>query len=72
MVPRASAVVPSQADAETIQINANHRDMVRYSSSKDQGYMMVSEHLKIMALAATEDIRSRWRTERRVVEGELP
>ncbi len=68
-MPRASAVVPGQADAEQIVIHADHVNMVKYTSRQDSGYIVVSEHLQIMAEAAAEEIRQRWEAERRVNEG---
>ncbi|KAB5514886.1 hypothetical protein GE09DRAFT_980434, partial [Coniochaeta sp. 2T2.1] len=50
VVPRASAVVPGQADAEPIVMHADHRNMIRFSS-KSGDYSTVSEHIQIMAPA---------------------
>lgn len=72
VVPRASAVVPGQADAEPIVIHADHRNMVRYTSRGDSGYNTISGHLRIMARAAPEEVRRRWEAERRVDEGRQP
>lgn len=72
VVPRASAVVPGQADAEPIVIHADHTNMVRYTSRGDTGYSIVSEHLQIMASAAPEEVRRRWEAERRADEGRRP
>ncbi len=70
MVPRASAVVPGQADAEPIAIYADHTNMVRYKSRQEgNGYDTVSEHLQIMTNAAVEKIQRRWEAERRANEG---
>ncbi|KAG8169205.1 hypothetical protein KVR01_001954 [Diaporthe batatas] len=66
VVPRASAVVPGQADAEPIVIHANHRDMVKFDSQEDVGYETVSEHIQIMIKSAPEKIQSRWEEEERV------
>ena len=72
VVPRASAVVPGQADAEPIAIHADHTNMVRYTSRVDGGYNTVSEHLQIMATAAPEEVQRRWEAERRMDEGRRP
>jgi hypothetical protein len=69
VVPRASAVVPGQADAEPIVIHANHVDMVRYASRDDIGFVTISEHLQIMAKDAAEAVRRCWEAERRMGEG---
>jgi hypothetical protein len=71
-VPRSSAVVPGQADAEPIVIHADHTNMVRYTSREDSGYNIISEHLQIMVSAAPEEIRRRWESERRADEGRRP
>lgn len=69
MVPRSSAVVPGQADAEAIVIHADHVNMVKYISSEDPGYNTISESLQILASDAIEVVRQRWAAERRVNEG---
>ncbi|KAI1085938.1 P-loop containing nucleoside triphosphate hydrolase protein [Rostrohypoxylon terebratum] len=66
VVPRASAVVPGQADAEAIGIHSDHTRMIKFSSTDDGGYKKVSENLQIMARSAGETVRSRWETEARV------
>ncbi|KAK4141202.1 uncharacterized protein C8A04DRAFT_39242 [Dichotomopilus funicola] len=71
VVPRASAVVPGQADAEPIVIHADHTNMVRYTSQGDSGYNIVSEHLRIMARAAPEEVRRRWEAEKRADKARL-
>ncbi|CAM1508710.1 Fc.00g055580.m01.CDS01 [Cosmosporella sp. VM-42] len=65
VVPRASAVVPGQADAEPIVIHADHKNMVKFLSKQDVGYTTVSEHLQIMMVDAEGIIRSRWEAESR-------
>ncbi|KAK0622435.1 hypothetical protein B0T14DRAFT_563886 [Immersiella caudata] len=66
VVPRASAVVSSQANAEAIPIAADHREMVRYRSRSDEGYTTISEHLQIMIKAAPLAVHRQWEVERRV------
>ncbi|KAI3318521.1 hypothetical protein HD806DRAFT_540135 [Xylariaceae sp. AK1471] len=68
VVPKASAVVPGQADAEPIPIPADHINMVKFSFNTNSGYNRISESLQIMAKGAGEKIRSRWETEARVVD----
>ncbi|KAH6986817.1 hypothetical protein EDB80DRAFT_183685 [Ilyonectria destructans] len=65
VVPRASAVVPGQADAEPIVIHADHKNMVKFLSKQDVGYTTVSEHLQIMMVDAEGIILSRWEAESR-------
>jgi hypothetical protein len=69
VVPKASAVVPGQANAEPIAIYADHINMVKFSRNNDRGYIKVSETLQIMAMDAKGVIQSRWETEARVDEG---
>ncbi|RYO93500.1 hypothetical protein DL764_007993 [Monosporascus ibericus] len=68
VVPRASAVVPGQADAEPIVIHADHHRMVKFFSKEDIGYVTISEHLQIMISNAESNVRSRWEAEARVAE----
>uniref|UniRef100_A0A8H7NHF5 DUF7779 domain-containing protein n=1 Tax=Bionectria ochroleuca TaxID=29856 RepID=A0A8H7NHF5_BIOOC len=65
VVPKVSAVVPGQADAEPIVIHADHISMVKFASKENADYKMVVEQLQIMALDAEEIVRSRWEAERR-------
>ncbi|KAF4966735.1 hypothetical protein FSARC_5600 [Fusarium sarcochroum] len=71
VVPRASAVVPGQADAEPIVIHADHENMVKFPSKEDVDYATVSEHLQIMMTDAEGIIRSRWEAESRADNGGL-
>ncbi|KAG7124149.1 Protein SERAC1 like protein [Verticillium longisporum] len=66
VVPKASAVVPGQANAEAIVIHSNHTSMVRYLSSQDDGYKAVSEHLKIMVTDAPAVVQLPCQAETRV------
>ncbi|GKU15484.1 unnamed protein product, partial [Fusarium langsethiae] len=66
VVPKASAVVPGQADAEPIAIHANHKNMVKFASKQDVGYNIILENLQIMVKDAEAVIRARWEAERRV------
>lgn len=69
VVPRASAVVPGQANAEPIVIHADHLNMVKFPSRKDTGYTTVSENLQVIVASIDDKIRLRWETEERVNEG---
>uniref|UniRef100_A0A0B7KK83 DUF676 domain-containing protein n=1 Tax=Bionectria ochroleuca TaxID=29856 RepID=A0A0B7KK83_BIOOC len=69
VVPKVSAVVPGQADAEPIVIHADHISMVKFASKENADYKMVVEQLQIMALDAEEKVRSRWEAERRADNG---
>jgi hypothetical protein len=68
VVPKASAVVPGQVDAEPIAIMNNHIDMVKFSSQNDE-FRRVAGHLKLMAEKAPEKVQGNWRTERSVAAG---
>jgi hypothetical protein len=68
-VPRASAVVPGQANAEPVAMHTNHLNMVKYISREDNGYKTISRHLKDMANEAVEQIQQRWQAEKRSNEG---
>ncbi|KAK6709714.1 hypothetical protein SNK04_010661 [Fusarium graminearum] len=65
VVPKASAVVPGQADVEPIAIYANHKNMVKFPSKQDVGYNTILENLQIMVKEAEAVIRARWEAERR-------
>ncbi|KAK4658320.1 hypothetical protein QC762_0026740 [Podospora pseudocomata] len=69
VVPRASAVVPAQTNAEPVAIHANHHNMVKYTSREDSGYKTVLRHLKDMANDAIKQIPQRWEAEKRSNEG---
>ena len=69
VVPRASAVVPGQSDAEPICIHANHIHMVKFQARSDPGYETISENLQIMVADIGDSIRLRWETEARVNAG---
>lgn len=59
-MPRASAVVPGAADAESVAIPANHINMVKFPSHEDGGYEKVSGHLWLLANKAPDVIAARW------------
>ncbi|KAI1378066.1 hypothetical protein F4677DRAFT_458779 [Hypoxylon crocopeplum] len=63
VVPRASAVVAGQADAEPIAMHSDHIRMAKFSSREDVGYVTVSEYLNIMSESAANSIKSRWKAE---------
>ncbi|KAJ2997857.1 hypothetical protein NUW58_g514 [Xylaria curta] len=65
VVPKASAVVPGQADAEPIAIHADHINMVKFENV-NRDYTKVSEILQIMTKDAGGKIQSRWEAEARV------
>ncbi|KDN65752.1 hypothetical protein CSUB01_07533 [Colletotrichum sublineola] len=71
VVPKASAVVPGQANGEPIVIHADHINMVKFASREDPNYVKVSEVLQIMAANAPKNIQSMWVMEKRLTEARL-
>ncbi|KAF7551743.1 hypothetical protein G7Z17_g4777 [Cylindrodendrum hubeiense] len=71
VVPKASAVVPGQADAEPIVAHGDHISMVKFPSRDNVDYTTVSEQLQIMAMEAEDTVQSRWEADRRA-ESERP
>jgi len=69
VVPKSSAVVPGQVDAEPIAIMDNHINMVKFSSEKNSEYQRVAAHLKLMAEIAPTKIQQNWLTEGSVEAG---
>lgn len=73
VVPRASAVVPGAADAESIAIPANHINMVKFPSNEDGGYEKVSGHLWLLAKQAPDVIAARWgKLNSKIAKGTVP
>lgn len=64
-----SAIVPGVADAESIAIHADHKNMVKFVSQTDGGYEKVSEYLILMARRAGDTISNRWIEEERRTNG---
>ena len=69
MVPRVLAVVSGATNTEPIAIHANHIEMVKFASIKNNGYETVSGHLQIMVQNAQDVITLRWEIESRVDAG---
>ena len=69
-MPRSSAVGPGAADAESIAIEADHLNMVKYASREDGGYKKVSGYLRLLAEEAPDAISARWTEENRIKRGE--
>jgi hypothetical protein len=64
-----SAIVPGVADAESIAIHADHKNMVKFVSQTDGGYEKVSEYLILMTRRAGDIISNRWIEEERGTNG---
>jgi hypothetical protein len=69
VVPKSSAVVPGQVDAEPIAIMDNHINMVKFSSEKNSEYQRLAAHIKLMAEMAPTKIQQNWLTEGSVEAG---
>ena len=69
IVPKSSAVVPGQVDAEPIAVMENHINMVKFSSERNGEYQRVAAHLKLMAEIAPAKIKQNWVTEGSVEAG---
>jgi hypothetical protein len=68
VVPKASAVIPGQVDAESIAIMDNHINMVKFSSQNSE-FKRVAGHLMLMAKKAPTKVQENWGTERSIVAG---
>lgn len=68
-MPRTSAVVPGETDAEPIAIFADHINMVKFASKENHGYKTVSGHLQVMVRSARDIVTLRWEQEDRFAEG---
>ncbi|KAM0323265.1 hypothetical protein ACHAQA_008856 [Verticillium albo-atrum] len=60
VVPKVSAVIPGQQDAEQIMIHADHKNMVRFTSATDSNYRIVLELLQLMLRTAAGVVSSRF------------
>jgi hypothetical protein len=69
VVPKSSAVVLGQVDAEPIAIMDDHINMVKFLSEKNSEYQRVAAHLKLMAEVAPTKIQQNWLTEGSVEAG---
>lgn len=64
-----SAVLLDVPDAESIAINENHINMVKFTSQEDVGYATVSGHLQLLAQAAPHAVDVNWVRQERVDQG---
>lgn len=69
VVPKSSAVVPGQVDAEPIAIMDDHINMVKFTSPKNNEYKRVAGHLKLMAEKALTKVQENWSTEGSIEAG---
>lgn len=68
VVPKASAVVPGQVDAEPIAIMADHINMVKFASQTNE-FKTVAGHLKRMVEKASTKVQRNWKLEETVRDG---
>lgn len=69
MVPPSSAIVRGAPDVESVAINADHNNMVKFDSREDDGYQKVSGHLQLLVEKAPNAVRARWTKEKRIEKG---
>ena len=69
VVPRASAVISTVADAEPIAIPANHLNMVKFASREDAGYERVSGQLWLLTEEAPDAIGAYWAEQEKIKNG---
>jgi hypothetical protein len=63
IVPKCSAVVSGQVNAEPIAIMDNHINMVKFSSKNNNDFQRVAGYLKLMVERATMKVQDNWLTE---------
>jgi hypothetical protein len=63
VVPKSSAVVPGQVDAEPIAIIDNHINMVKFATPNND-FRRVADHLKQMVDEAPKKVQKNWLAER--------
>jgi hypothetical protein len=62
VVPKSSAVVPGQVNAEPIAIMDDHINMVKFARQSNE-FKKVASHLKLMVDEAPEKVLKNWLTE---------
>ena len=68
VVPKSSAVVPGQVDAEPIAIMDDHINMVKFGTPGSE-FRRVANHLKLMVAEAPAKVQKNWLTESGVEAG---
>jgi hypothetical protein len=63
VVPKSSAVVPGQVDAEPVAIMDHHINMVKFEEQSNE-FKRVAGHLKLMVDKAPTKVQKNWLTER--------
>lgn len=60
IVPQWSACVPGAVNTEEVEIQKDHRNIVRFQSAADNDFRTFADHLTIMAERAPEKIDQVW------------
>lgn len=68
VVPKSSAVVPGQRDAESIAIMDDYINMVKFAKQSNE-FKKVANHLKLMVDEAPAKVQKKWLIESGVVAG---
>jgi hypothetical protein len=68
VVPKSSAVVPGQVDAEPIAIMDHHINMVKFATQNNE-FKTVANHLKLMVDEAPKRVQKNWLAERGMEAG---
>jgi len=68
VVPKSSAVVPGQVDAEPIAIMDHHINMVKFATQNSE-FKTVAGHLKLMVDEAPKKVQKNWFAERGMEAG---
>lgn len=68
VVPKSSAVVPGQVDAEPIAIMDHHVNIVKFATQSNE-FKRVAGHLKLMVEKAPAKVEKNWLTEGSVEAG---
>jgi hypothetical protein len=69
IVPKSSAVVAGTVDAEAIAIMADHKNMAKFESEKDEGFKKISGHLMLMVEEARDKVARKWEQEKALQNG---
>jgi hypothetical protein len=69
IVPRPSAVVPGCRDAEEMAIMADHRNMVKFSSSDNEEFRKISDTLILMVRDSAGKIAANWKNQALLEKG---
>jgi hypothetical protein len=68
VVPKSSAIVPGQVDAEPIAIIHDYINIVKFTGQSNE-FKKVASHLKLMVDKAPDKVQKNWLTERSIEAG---